>query len=334
MRWGRTRLVWAMALGAVLAVGAQATTARAQQPANVRIAAWGLGTAWYVYGAVMADLIRKALPPGSKVDLLPFAGGVGNPKTVAQGNAEIGMAFSVTAKWAYEGKVAYDKPMPNLRGLVGGLDLYYLQAMVTARSGITSLEEVKRKKMKVRLATISVGGLGEFGTRQLLEAYGIGYGDLRAWGGSVTHTGLPTVAQMINDGRADLFIHVITQKHPTVVEITTTTELRFLPMSEAVIKHLEEVGYERGVLPAKSFKGQNEDVPSVIFPTTLIARADLPELVTYAITKAIVENKDALVRAHAALRDFDPKAAWQPQKNGLPLHPGAIRYYREKGLMQ
>jgi len=52
------------------------------------------------------------------------------------------------------------------------------------------------------------------------------------------------------------------------------------------------------------------------------------------VTKTVVENKDALVRAHGGLAEFDPKTAWQPDKVGIPLHPGAERAYREKGWMK
>jgi uncharacterized protein len=52
------------------------------------------------------------------------------------------------------------------------------------------------------------------------------------------------------------------------------------------------------------------------------------------VTRAIVENKEALVRGHAGLAEFDPQTAWQPDKVGIPLHPGAERAYREKGWMK
>jgi uncharacterized protein len=80
----------------------------------------GSGTAWYVYGATMADLLRKALPPASNVDVKPFAGGVGNAKLVARNETPIGLSFTVTNRWASLGTEAYDAKLDNLRGLVGG----------------------------------------------------------------------------------------------------------------------------------------------------------------------------------------------------------------------
>jgi len=73
---------------------------------------------------------------------------------------------------------------------------------------------------------------------------------------------------------------------------------------------------------------------TVGFPTVLITNAGLAEPLAYTVTKTIIENKDALVRGHAGLAEFDPKTAWQPDEVGLPLHPGAERAYREKGWMK
>ena len=174
-------------LGLVLVLGV-AVGASAQQPVTLAFATLDTESAWYVYGATMAELLRKALPAGSNVDVKPFAGGVGNAKLVAKNETPIALSFTVTNRWAFEGKEAYDTRLESLR-----------------------------------------------------------------WVG---------------------------------------------------------------------------------FPTVVITNKDLPEPVAYTITRAIVENKDALVRGHAGLAGFEPQIAWQPDKVGIPLYPGAERVYREKGWMK
>ena len=101
---------------------------RAQQPVTLAFATLDTGSAWYVYGATMAELFRKALPPGSNIDVKPRSGGVGNPRLVAKNETPLGFGFTVTNRWAYEGKEAYDAKHENLRALVGGLDTYYMVA--------------------------------------------------------------------------------------------------------------------------------------------------------------------------------------------------------------
>lgn len=320
-----------LALVLVLAV---APGAAAQQPVTLAFATLDTGSAWYVYGATMAEVLRKVLPPGSNVDVKPFAGGVGNAKLVAKNETPIALSFTVTNRWAFEGKEAYDAKLDSLRGLVGGLDRYYLVALAAKKLNVNSLREIKDKKLAVRVFTQPVGALGEFGGRQLLRAYGFSYADLKSWGGSTTHVGYNVIVDAFKDGRADVLLAVVTPKHPSVSEITTFADVKFLPIEPEVVQALEPLGYSAATMEANTFKNQPEPVNTVGFPTVVITNKDLPEPVAYTVTKAILENKDALVRGHAGLAGFEPRTAWQPDKVGIPLHPGAERAYREKGWMK
>jgi TRAP transporter TAXI family solute receptor len=318
----------------VLALAVGAGVAAAQQPVTLAFATLDTGSAWYVYGATIAELLRKTLPPGSNVDVKPFSGGVGNPKLVARNETPLGLSFTVTNRWAFDGKEAYDTKLDNLRALVGGLDTYYLVAIAQKKLNLGSLREVKDKKLPIKLYTQPVGSLGEFGGRQLLRAYGISYADLRSWGGSTTHVGYNVIVDAFKDGRADLLIAVVTPKHPSVSEIATFSDVKFLGLDAATIAALGPLGYTPATMPANTFKNQPEPIATVGFPTVVITNKGLPEPVAYTVTKTIIENKDALVRGHAGLAEFDPTAAWRPEKVGIPLHPGAERAYREKGWMK
>ena len=116
--------IWTAVMALLSVLGAGALIASAQQPVNLAFSTLGQGTAWYVYGATMANLLRQTLPAGSNVDVKPFSGGVGNAKLVAKNETPLGLSFTVTNRWAAEGKEAYDTKLENLRGLVGGLDTY------------------------------------------------------------------------------------------------------------------------------------------------------------------------------------------------------------------
>lgn len=322
-----------LVLAAVLAVPLPAA-AQGPPPVNLAMATLGSGTAWYVYGATMADLLRKTLPPGSNVDVKPFAGGVGNAKLVARNETPIGLSFTVTNRWAAEGREAYDAKIDNLRGLVGGLDTYYLVTIAAKKLNIGSLREVKDKKLAVRAYSLPVGSLGEFAMRQVLREYGLSYADLKSFGGTVTNANYNIIVDAFKDGRADLLVAVVTPKHPSISEIATFTDVSFLPIEPEHAKGLATLGYKPATMPPNTFKNQTQPVPAVGFPTVLITNAALPEPLAYTITRTIVDNKDALVRGHAGLAEFDPKTAWQPDEVGLPLHPGAERLYREKGWMK
>jgi hypothetical protein len=324
----------AAALALCLALAAVASPGAAQPPVTLAFATLDTGSAWYVYGATMAELLRKSLPPGSNIDVKPRAGGVGNPRLVAKNETPLGFGFTVTNRWAYEGKEAYDTRLDNLRGLVGGLDTYYLVAVASRKLPVASVRDIKDKKVPIKMFTQPVGSLGEFAGRQLLRASGVTYADIRGWGGSTQHVGYNVIVDAFRDGRADILFAVVTPKHPSVSEIVSSVDVKFIGLDPATIATLAPLGYNPATMPADTFKGQTEPVKTVGFPTVLITNKELPEPLAYTVTKTIVDNKDALVRGHAGLVEFDPKAAWQPDRVGIPLHPGAERLYREKGWMK
>jgi TRAP transporter TAXI family solute receptor len=316
-----------VAAGAALCVALAALVAPsvAQQPVTLAFATLDTGSAWYVYGATMAELLRKTLPPGSNIDVKPRAGGVGNPRLVAKNETPLGFGFTVTNRWAYEGKEAYDAKLENLRGLVGGLDTYYLVAIASRKLPITSVRDIKDKKLPIKMFTQPVGSLGEFAGRQLLRSVGVSYTDIRGWGGATQHVGYNVIVDAFRDGRADILFAVVTPKHPSVSEIVASVDVKFIGLEPATITALAPLGYNPATMPADTFKNQTEPVKTVGFPTVLITNKDLPDAIA---------STEALVRGHAGLVEFDPKTAWQPDKVGIPLHPGAERVYREKGWMK
>jgi len=323
----------ALAVVLILAVGVSGVAAQAP-PVSIAFATLDTGSAWYVYGATMAELLRRSLPQGSNIDVKPRAGGVGNPRLVAKNETPLGFGFTVTNRWAYEGKEAYTEKLENLRGLVGGLDTYYLVAVATKKLGISSVREIKDKKLPVKVYTQPIGALGEFAGRQLLRAAGMSYADIKSWGGSTNHVGYNIIIDAFKDGRADILFAVVTPKHPSVSEIVTAVDVEFLGLDAETAKALLPLGYTAATMPADTFKSQTKPVSTVGFPTVLITNKELPEAVAYTVTKTVLDNKEALVRGHAGLAEFDPKTAWQPDKVGIPLHPGAEKAYREKGWMK
>jgi TRAP transporter TAXI family solute receptor len=327
-------IMWARIAVLAAALALTPVAVQAQQPVNLAMATLGQGTAWYIYGATMADLLRKALPAGSNVDVKPFSGGVGNAKLVARNETPIGLSFTVTNRWASLGTEAYDARIDNLRALVGGLDTYYLVVVAAKKLNVGSLKDVKDRKLAVKAFSQPVGSLGEFAMRQLFREHGLSYADLKGWGGSATHANYNIIVDAFKDGRADVLVAVVTPKHPSISEIAAFTDVRFLAIEPERVKGLTALGYKPATMPADTFKNQPQPVVTVGFPTVLITNAGLAEPLAYTVTKTIIENKDALVRGHAGLAEFDPKTAWQPDEVGLPLHPGAERAYREKGWMK
>lgn len=321
-------------IGVALAIG-PVGAAWAQGP-QLKFATLSQGTSWYQYGATIAELLKKTIP-GATIDVLPHSGGTGNVRLVARGEAQIGLSFNASNRWFFAKQELYDKDQgtERIRAIAGGLDIYYLLLTASRKWPVGDLAEVKEKRSPLRLMTISVGSLSEYALRQLLASYGMSYDDLKAWGGKLSFTTYKIIVDAMRDGQVDLVVSVVNPGHPSLTEMATFGNIKFLPIGERVRDGLAKFGYEKAVMPANTFKGQDQDVPSLSATTVVIARDDLPADVAYTIAKTLAENKEALGNANAALKLFKPEDAWRPEKvGGIPLHPGAEKYYREKGWMR
>jgi TRAP transporter TAXI family solute receptor len=328
------KLMRIVALMVAAGIGISALPALAQQKVSLRFGTVGIGSAWYNYGAGIADLVQRQLPPGSSIDVLPKAGGVGNIKLLQSGEIELGLSFAVTSAEGCGGFGAFKEKQSKVRGLLGGLDVYYVGTFVTKKSGITSWEEIAGGKNKFHLLTTRPGGTGEQAVRQVLSLLGSSKEEVAKKGGQIEATTRSGAAETIKDGQAGGWAHIVTKGHPGATQIVTINDMIMLPLPDKVIKGMvEKYGWARAEVPANTFKGQTAPVKTVKAASNILVRADVPDSVVYTITKTIIENAGRLPKIHAALSDFDPKTAADPALSGnCPMHPGALKYYKEAGL--
>ena len=330
------KLIRTVTLMAATSVCLGALPALAQQKVSLRFGTVGLGSAWYNYGAGIADMVKPKLPPGSSIDVLPKAGGVGNIKLIQSGELELGLSFAVTSAEGCGGFGTFKEKQSKVRALAGGLDVYYFGTFVTKASGVTSWEDIAAGKNKFHLLTTKAGGTGEQGVRQILTLLGSSKEDVAKKGGVIEATERSGAAESIKDGQAHGWAHIVTKGHPAATQIVTINDVVMLPLPDKVVKGMVETyGWAPAEIPANTFKGQSKPVKTVKAATNVLVSADVPDAVVYTVTKTIVENAPKLRTLHAALSDFDPKRAAEPALNGnCPLHPGAAKYYREKGLVK
>ncbi|MBN2568371.1 MAG: TAXI family TRAP transporter solute-binding subunit [Deltaproteobacteria bacterium] len=306
----------------------------AGEPVHLRFTSMPIGSTWYVQAATIASLMRSQLPPKSTIDVLPFGGGIGANTMVGKGDAEMGLCFNVSSKWAYEGTVAYKGPIKNIRGIVGGLNKQYVGVVVRKGLEADSLRDVKAKKMPVRIYTMPPYGASFDSARLLLEAYGMSFDMIKSYGGKAEHTTFPSIIAAFKDGRGDIFIHAITAAHPSITEIAISSPVKFFSVESKEMEIMTGYGYSPSVFPKGSFKGQDSDVNLPLLGTNIVVNADMSDEVAYIIAKTVCENKKGLVKGHSAFEDFDPENAWKLSVVGLPIHHGAEKYFREKGWMK
>lgn len=319
------------ALTASIAMGASIAAAQ-----DVRIGAMREGSSWYIFAATLEQMIEPTLGANS-VEVIARGGGVANPMVVQNGRAEIALSNVATARWAFDGHPIYEgASAPDIRALVGGLNNVYIGVMARQdfidRMGTSDLGEIIASGQPFRLLIKPTGSSAVPAAELILEAYGSSFEALRAAGGDVIQVAEAQIADSIRNGNADVYIDTMIRNHPTITEVNLTAETVFLDIPPAALDLLAANGLTAGTY-GPWFEDQTAANSGANLGTVLIANASLPEETAYLITQTLIENAAALGEAHAAWRAFDPAAAFLPENTGIPLHPGAERYFREAGLM-
>lgn len=324
-------------IGLIAAVTAAAVAAPQASAEDIKIGAMRLGTSWYVFGATLSKLLQKSLP-GSNVEVVARGGGKGNPIAVNMGKVQIALSNVATAVWAWNGHpVVYKgKKYRDIRALVGGLNSVWIVAMVREayikKTGNDTLDKVLLSGKPVRIVMKPEGSSVPVVADMIMEALGSGRDAVRKNGGKIIQVGAKQIPAIIRDGRADLYFESALKGHPAVTETSLTGNVRFLDIPQKALDALAKQGLTPKQMPV-FFKGQSGPTNAVDLGTLIIANKNMSDETAYTITKTIVENKAAMARAHKAWSSFKPEAAWKPENTGIPLHPGAITYYKERGWM-
>ena len=320
---------------ALFAIGVLAGAAAAAEP--LRIGAMPLNTWWYVAGGALANLVQSKLPAGDSIEVMARGGGIANPVVTNENKVQIAFSNVATAAWAWMGEeeIYKGRKHQDIRGLVGGINPIWVVAMLREdyikRTGNDTLEKALADK-SLRLIMKPAGSSVPPVARLILESLGTSVDSFRKDSRLIQVDAAQTTS-MLRDCRADLYIETASKGHPAVTEITLTVDMRFLDYPQKTLDLLGRHGLKTSTMPPL-FKGQSAPVRTVDLGTSIIANKGLSDDVAYLITKTVVENKAELVKAHQAFADFVPEDAWKPDNNAIPLHPGAERYYRERGWIK
>lgn len=160
---------------------------------------------------------------------------------------------------------------------------------------------------------------------------------MSAQGGGYEFGSFDMVKNRFANGSADVFVQVATVGHPGVTEIAQGTQVTFLQPSQETLKQMtEKFGWGTRTLPKGTFPGQTKDVLLPATTTMLFASTDMSEAQAYFIVKTICEKAGKLRASHKALSTFDceKNQVWTKAANGMPLHAGAEKYYRERGWLK
>lgn len=310
----------AVAVGLTFAASvAVPASADVQKPRQVTLFSGPTGGAWYP----IAGGLSKVFADAGVRSAAEVGGGVSNVAVVSQGRGEIGFTMSIVPRMAELGLEPFEAPITNVMG-IARLSPNKVHVVVSKDSGVTSIKELKGKPF----ASQPVGNVTTEAFKAVLAANGMKEDDIE-----LTRGGQGYGASQMKDRRVVGFTGTTNVPSPAFADVAQSLDVRFLPLDDETFAAMQKdnPGFVRSVLPAGSYRGQDEDVPTAATDLILITHDRLSDDEAYWITKTLVENLDQVRRIHASLADLTVEG--MAQVPGLKLHPGAERYYREAGAL-
>lgn len=276
------------------------------------------GGTYYPLGGAMADLWTRLLDVDATAE--STAASVENCRLTGSNEVQLGMAMGDVAFKAYNGQVQFENDKQHILAL---FSMYPApQHFISIDPEIKSVRDLKGKKVSVD----APGSGCETMARLIIETAGLSYDDIQ-----VSYYSQPEAAQAMKDRNIDALFWNFSYPGSAVQEVTAVRDVYFIPIDEDIIKKLTaEYGYYiAGVIPAGTYKGQNEDVPTIQVGNDVVINADIDEETAYQLTKTLFENAEELYNVHPSARLLRPENG---VKTAIPLHPGAAKYFIEVGL--
>lgn len=311
-------LVTVAAVSASLVLGTAA--ARADQFVNVLTG--GTSGVYYPLGVAISKILTDKMP-GSRPSVQATKASVENLILTNGGKGEIAFTLGDALVGGIKGDqdMGFRNKLDKLR-VVAGIYPNYVQIVASADSGIKTLADLKGKRLSVGAPKSGT----ELNARAILSAAGIDYKDL----GKVEYLDFGQSVELIKNRQLDATLQSAGLGVASLRDLATSIDMVVVEVPKAIV---DKVGapYQVATIPANTYQGQTKDVTTAAIQNYLVTRADLPDDVVYAMTKAIFENLADLHAAHAAAKVMKLETA---AKNPVaPLHPGAERFFKEKGAL-
>ncbi len=320
-------MIMLLAVGMVFANGSNETTSSASgktgAPKDVIIYGGTTGGSWNLFTTVVGNFLPQAIP-GVRTTVSPGAA-LSNLKGVQEGTITLAVSKVPTTIDAYNAKAPFTAPADKVVNM-GFLYTEHYHILVNKNSNIQSVADLKGK----RVTTFAKGNTAEIICRDILSVYGLTYDDL----GAINFSSLSDMTEQFKDGLTDCLMFASALPVSAVLDITTARDIRLIPLTDDDFAKLKKISpaYIKNIIPANTYKGQTEDVPCLGNMQHMIVNKDLDEEFVYQMTKAIVEHLDDIGATHVVYKVLTPEA--MAQDLGIPMHPGATRYYKEIGAIK
>ena len=317
-----------LAAGAVLVFSAALLTGCGGDSASsgdkkfLNIGTGGTAGTYYPIGGAIAEVLNKDIK-GMNASAQSTGASVANINMLRDGAVDLATVQNDITFYAVNGTEMFaDKKVDGLQG-IASLYPETCQFVTLQSSGIKNLAELKGKRVAVGAAGSGV----EANVRQILAAYGVSYDDIDA-----KFLSFAEGASALKDGNVD--VAVLTAGYPTasVQDIAAQNPVRLLPVEDKIADDLiaKYPFYTKTVIPAGTYAGFDEAVPSVSVMAMLVAGPSVDADLGYSITKAIFSNSnlERLQAAHAVGKQITKDTAKEGMS--LPMNAGAEKFFNEK----
>jgi TRAP transporter TAXI family solute receptor len=318
---------WLLAVVAALALGT-ATPGSAQPVRLLSLVSGGTAGVYFPLGGAMAEIWNSRVS-GVRVAAQSSGASVANVRTLARGDAHLALVQNDIVFYAHNGREMFaeagsNRPQP-VQGLRGIAMLYpeTIQIVTLRNRRVNSIDDLRGKRVVVGDA----GSGTEANARQILSVHDIYYRMIRP-----DFLSFASGMDQLRDGNVDAVF--LTAGYPTaaITDVASAREIAIVPVSNDALEGLRAKWpfYTRTVIPPNTYRGLAEPVATVAVMAMLAVRQDVPDDLVYNMTKAMWENLDRIRAAHARGRDLELTKALDGMP--LPVHPGADRFYRERGV--
>ncbi|MCB1987717.1 MAG: TAXI family TRAP transporter solute-binding subunit, partial [Burkholderiaceae bacterium] len=290
----------------------------------VNILTGGQSGVYYPMGVALSQIYAKSIPNVRATAQVTKASAENlNLLQAGRGELALALADSVSDAWKGEAEAGFPKKLDKLRGLSGTYS-NYIQIVANADSGIKTLADLKGKRISVGAAKSGT----ELNARAIFKAAGLTYADLA----KVEYLPFGESVELIKNRQLDATLQSAGLGVASIRDLSTSVKIVVVPVPADVVAKVGDAAYQTAVIPANTYTGQTQDVPTAAIPNFLVTHSGVSDELAYQMAKQMYENIDTLYAAHNAAKAIKRENAIKGMP--VPLHPGAERYYREVGLVK
>ena len=283
----------------------------------------GTAGTYYPLGGAIARIWNTKIP-GMNVTAQTTGASAENIRLINKKEAELALVQSDTLDAAFNAKAPFTEAIKSM-SVIAVLYPEIIQVVVRTDSPVKSIADLKGKKVGVG----APGSGTEANFRQLMDIYGLAKDDVKS-----QYLSFSESAEQFKDRHIDAFIVTAGIPNAAIMDIGTQHEIRILNIpADMAAKLTGKYPFLAATkVPAGTYKNQAQDVATVAVNAVLIAGNDLSTDIVYSMTKALFDNQTELASAHAKGKELNLQNAVQGVS--IPFHPGALKYYKEKGAIK